>query len=137
MLNGNVKIINTSLTFFIKVPTQKARFNLYKRQILKNQIQELYKRSEFFFLHYCLVFRSSHIWLDIQARDVHLKTLRRYSGSWVLGGHSEGTWKALGHLESTRRALGDLRYMDTQTLRTLRHSGTRALKALGHSRYFI
>ena len=27
LFNGNVKMINASLTFLIKVPTQKARFN--------------------------------------------------------------------------------------------------------------
>ena len=32
LLDGNVKIINASLKFLIKVATQKTKFNLYKNQ---------------------------------------------------------------------------------------------------------
>ena len=87
-------------------------------------------------IFFCLAFCSSLIWLDIQARDLHLKTL------W---GHSESTG-ALGHSESTRRALGHLMHLGTRTIMAHGHlegtwelgghSGTRrALKALRQSRH--
>ena len=105
LLNVNVKIINASLKFLIKVPIQKAKSykNLYINQISQTNFKSfLNQRSDTasilsslnsslpffsfcisFFLHekifLYLAFCSSHIWLDIQARDVHLKTLRGHS----------------------------------------------------------
>ena len=91
LFNGNVIIINASLKFLIKVPTQKALFlqkSLQKPDIL-NQFQKLFKpalwycfninllkffSTIFFFLHFFLftwniflwlVFRSCHISLNI------------------------------------------------------------------------
>ena len=123
MFNVKVKTINASLKFLINVPTQKAKFlqkSLHKSDI-PNQFQKLFKSvlwycynikllkffsTIFLFLHFflftwnmslCLAFCSSHIWLDIRAWDVHLKTLRKHSNIW-------GTRRALGHL-ATRRTL--------------------------------
>ena len=82
---------------------------------------------------------ASHIQLDIQARDVHLRHSEGTRTFKALGGHSD-TW-ALRHLDTrTLRALRHLgtsgthalRYSCTWALRALRHSGTQGTQALGH-----
>ena len=139
--------------FLVKVPTQKAKFkkNLYINQISQTNFESFsnqrsdtalilsplnFSLQSFFYLHLflftrhiflLLAFCSRHIWLDIQARDVHLKALRGHSNIKALGEHSEGT-RALGH-SGTWRALGHSK--GTWALRG--HLGTRARKALGHS----
>ena len=147
------------------------QIHLHKSDV-PNQFQNLFKSALwycfniklrkffsiiFFFLHFflftwniflCLAFYSSQIWLDIQAREVHLKhseatrTFKALKSSQGLG-HSEstqralghlGTWIALGHSEGTQ-AIWHIRHLCTRTLKTLRYLGTFALKgtqALGH-----
>ena len=94
----------------------KIKIQLYKKQISKTNFKSLPSALIFLFAYtsnmfLCLVFRSSHISLDIQARDVHLKTLRAYSNIW-------DTRKTLRHL-GTRRALGQLKHLSTWILRHL------------------
>ena len=111
MFNGNVKIINASLKFLIKLPTQRAKF-LVKSLLQSenpNQFQKLFKSalwccfnikllkffSTIFFFSYlflfmwnmflCVKFCSSCIWLDIQAQNMDLKTLRGHSNIKALG----------------------------------------------------
>ena len=85
-----------------------------------------------------LVFRSSHIWLDIQLQDLHLKTLtrtfkalRKHLGIWALGGHSEGIW-AIGKHSKGTWALRHLGHSGAWALKALRHLRTRAFGHLGH-----
>ena len=109
MFNGNAKIINASLTFLIKVPTQIARLNLYKKQISKTNFKSFPSAIIFSFCMYikhvlCWLFCSTHIWLDVQPHDLHLKTLK-----------CTRTFKALGHLRhSNTRALKAHEQMDTR-----------------------
>ena len=148
----NIKIINAGLKSLVKVPTQKVNFTKIFTQIrYSKSISKAFQISAlicfniilsflnsslpFFFLHFffftwniflCLAFRSSHFWLDIQAWDVHVKTLRGHSNiedtRKVLG--YLGTRRALGGHLGTRGALGHLRHLGTWTLRALRHLGT-------------
>ena len=108
MFNGNVKIINASLTFLIKVLTQKPRFNLYKKQISKTSFKSFLSTLIFSFWMYI-----KHVFMLSISFQSHLVK------------HS-----ALGHLEGTWRALGG--YLGIRALKALGHSGT---QALGHSRH--
>ena len=82
----------------------------------------------------CLAFCSSHIrhsgtghvFKDTQRALEHF----RYSGTWVLGEHSEGTGRVPGH-SNTRALMALGGHSRSWTLEG--HSGTRALKALWHS----
>ena len=69
------------------------------------------------YIFWFLVSCSNHIWLDLCAHKVHLKTLRAHS-------NIQGTWRALGHLDFLRVPghWGDTR-------RGLWHSGTWTLTA--------
>ena len=148
MFNGSVNIINASLKFFIKAPTQKANFNLYKKQISKANFKSFPSALFFSFCIYTkhlfmlsISFKSHLIrhsgtgctFTDTQRVLEHF----RHSESTRALGHSEGTQRAIGghlgtqHLESTRMTLGHLRHLDTQTFRVLRNSGTWALWHFG------
>ena len=133
MFNCNVKIINASLKFLIKVPTQKAKFSQKSLHNILDQIfQTNFKsfsnqRSDtasklsslnsclHFFFPFCL-----HFFLfpqNIFFCLVFCSSLIRHSG----------TRRAI---KDTQRALGHLRYSESS--RALgRHSGT--WRALGHS----
>ena len=116
MFNGNVKIINASLTFLIKVLTQKARFNLYKKQISKTSFKSFLSALLFSFWMYI-----KHVFMLSISFQSHLE------GTWrALGGYLDiRALKALGHAET--QALGHSRHSETGALKALRHSGTWAL----------
>ena len=137
------------------MPTWEAKFSQKSLQKLDipNQFQKLFKPALwycfnikllkffftiFFFLHLflftwnislCLVFRPSHIWLDIHSRDVYdtqraFGDLRHLNSTRALG-HSKGTHALEGHWSI--RTLG---YLGQWGNRALRHSGNWALGAL-------
>ena len=125
MFNGNVKIINASLTFLIKVLTQKARFNLYKKQISKTSFKSFLSALIFSFWMYIKhVFMLS---ISFQPHLVKHSALGHLEGTWrALGGYLDiRALKALGHAET--QALGHSRHSETGALKALRHSGTWAL----------
>ena len=83
MFNGSVNIINASLKFFIKAPTQKANFNLYKKQICKANFKSF--PSALFSGTGCTFTDTQRV----------LKHFRHSESSRALG-HSEGTQRAIG-----------------------------------------
>ena len=132
MFNGNVKIINASVTFLVKVPTEKARSNLNKTQTFKTNFKSFpNQRSDFSLLHvqkhlFMLsisfqshLIRHSGAGRTFKDTQTVIKHLRHWESTRALR-HSEGTQRALGGHLGTQRALE-------------KHSGTQALKALGHS----
>ena len=167
MFNVNVKIINASLKFLLKVPTQKAKF--YKNIQIKLISQTNFKsfsnqRSDaasilstlillyHFFLFAFLSFYMKQIFMLTILFKSHLI---RHSGTGRAFKdtqralehlrHLESTW-ALGHLENTQRplghsgtwrAIGHLRPSGTWTLKALWHLGTWALEALYLADSFI
>ena len=130
----HITIINASLKFFKKMPVQKEIFRFHENPIsianlLINALiliqslvpQNLLYHFRLFHIHlFILSFCSNHIWLDIWARKVYLKTLRAHS-------NIQGTRRALGNLYTLRvleysdwtPVLGHLRYLGTEALSTL------------------
>ena len=133
MFNINVKIINASLKFVIKVPTQKAKFykNLYVNQIPQTNFKSFSNHrsdtasilsslnSSLKFLFAFLSSYTKHVFMLSILFKSHLirqsgtrrafKDTQRAEGTRrfkVLGEHSEGT-RALGNL-GTWMALGHL-----------------------------
>ena len=158
MFNANVKIINTSLKFLIKVPTQKAKFykSLYINQISQTNFKSFSNhRSDttfifsplnfslqfffFFFLHSFAFFAffsfyTKHIFMLSILFKSHLI---RHSGTRREFKDTQTALENLRHSESTQRALW---HSDTRafgghsgTWRALGHSGTWALGHLRHS----
>ena len=105
MFNGSVNIINASLKFFIKAPTQKANFNLYKKQISKANFKSF---PSALFFSFCIY--TKHLFMLSVSFKSHLI---RHSGTGCtftdtqreLFRHSEST-RALAHSEGTPRAIG-------------------------------
>ena len=126
MFNGNVKIINASLKFLIKVPTQRAKFcrKLYINQISQTNFKSfsnqrsdttsilsslnsllpffLFPFPSFYMKHTFMlsILFKSHLIRHSGTGRAFKDTLRALEHSK----HSEST-RALGHSDSTQRAL--------------------------------
>ena len=98
LFNGNVKIINCSLNFPIKVPTQKAKVILYKNQIYIANLKNFSNpRSKF-------IFHTNQIYIE-NTQD------------------TQDTRRALGHSGGTT-TFG----RNSETLRHFRHSGASGIR---------
>ena len=111
------KSLNASLTFPLKLSTQKVRLNLYENQISKTNFKSFSnQRSDFLFLRALRHSGTRRTFRDSQRALEHLR-------------HSEST-RALGYSERHQRALRG--HFDTRALRHSGHSGTQALGHLRH-----
>ena len=121
LFNGNVKIINASLTFLIKMPTQKAKFykHLYINQMSQTNFKSFSNQCSdttliLSSLNSSLPFFSFYMKHIFMLSILFKSYLIRHSGT-----EREST-RALGHSESTRRALRE----HSEGTRALGHSDT-------------
>ena len=120
LFNGSVKVVNTSLRFLIKMPTQKQNFYkiFWENQTSQFKVMTLKFFSTIFF-SFCIYIKLLFM-LSISSKS-HLIT---HSGVGCVGTRP---FKVLGEYPGSR-ALGG--HLGTWALRHLGHSGTWALKAI-------
>ena len=137
MFNVNVKIINASLKFVIKVPTQKAKFykNLYVNQISQTNFKSFSNhRSDTASILSSLNSSLQFLFAFLSSYTKHVFMLSILFKSHLI--RQSGTRRAF---KDTQRALENLRSSES-TQRALGHSRTWVLgghwgtcRALGHS----
>ena len=143
--SGNVKIINASLKFLMKVPMQKSKIqSLQSRVYIANLNLKSFSNQRFDSALKLSYAKSSPLFLSSFICKKHLflfnilfqSHLIRHSSSQNIFkdtqralGHSQGTWalKSLGHT-TTQRVLGHSE--DTWAPEHLRHLGTQAPEQL-------
>ena len=108
-VNSNVKIINVSLKFFIKVPVIKAKLNLYQNNLKSLLNQRSDSTSVFVHVHRTLFLFSLLFQLHLTRHSGLQSAYKETQRALEYSRHSEGTWA--------------FKKLDTRTYRALMHLG--------------